>query len=123
MRTFARFGFFIGLCIQQNAYSDASLLPWNDLENRSTYTLMAPLSLAPHFTLPAGQTLELKSSIALGEVPVINYEFKLKVCSAELSKKSTPLVVIHSFGVELSPGCILNFYLEPKDIYQLSPFQ
>ena len=93
---------------------------WNDLEAGKNYLLTKPLNLNSSVILSSNQKINLNRINVLEEIQVINFEFKLFPCTAELSKKSAAMVIVDTVGVELTQGCVLDLYVENKDIFQAS---
>ncbi len=104
---------------------------WNDLEIGQDYTLSQELNLKfksnnDVFNIPSGTAVNLYDMLPLDMINVVLYQFKLPKCpvndfETEMEiipvQETSPLVEI---GAQVASNCLLEIFIETKDIYSSS---
>lgn len=97
---------------------DTAALTWDDLELGENYSVVKSIPLTDQFTLKTKSALKLLDIISLSPVPVFTFEFQLTKCDAATAKMKSEIVIVDdTYGVELSEGCNVTFYVEYGDYY------
>jgi hypothetical protein len=105
---------------------------WNDLEIGEGYTLKQELTLVSNspgqsqFHIPAGTKLVHSDLFPLDMISVMLYQFKLPNCPGNdfetqmeiiPVQETSPLVEI---GAQVASNCLLEIFIETRDIYSSS---
>lgn len=108
-----------------------SVTPWADLQAGSQLELQ--FDLRPQdwkgLGLKKDARLRVLSITPLSPVPAVAFETQVLKCSPDWTSRRAPLsLVSHPLvqdetGVELEPGCKITWYVENRQLYQLSFFR
>ena len=123
---------FLGLCLLSFQLQAVS---WNDLEISNQYKINQQLQLrqiersGSMLEISAQESFSLKEVIGLDMINVVLYRLNYKNCpGADLKtemeiipvKKTTPVVEV---GAQIEENCMLEIFLETKDLRTESLFE
>lgn len=107
----------------------AAMLQWGAIDLDQSLTLQTNVTLNPlrgqtaSISLKKGTKLIVKDVIPLDSIRVLSYKLEISPCPAALKdKKSDMTIVDELYGVELSPGCVVDTFIELRDLNVESPF-
>lgn len=121
---------FLALLLTISVGAFSKNLKWSSLYKGNTYTLNQQINVTDtkeDFSVPAQSKLKLIDSSALPMISVQLYKFSLPSCPSssmktelellELPQGNAKVVVI---GFDVIENCILEVFIEQKDIYSKS---
>lgn len=105
---------------------------WNDLEVGESYTLNQEISLVSNspgqstYHIPAGTVLNHSDLIPLDMISVLIYQFKLPNCPGNDFETQMEIIPVQGtsplveIGAQVGSNCLLEIFIETKDIYTSS---
>ncbi len=108
--------------------ANAAPFPWSDLLTGQTLKLAQDIVVPSHLPQPLvvtkGTPFTLVSITPLDEISVINYEMSFGPCSSTYQGQSDEVFIVNElYGFSLSPHCVFNVFIEPKDLSLPSVFE
>ena len=105
-------------------------MTWDQLEPGKKYTLTADVAITSELSLKKGDAFTFEEFNS-GDIPVLFYTFKNHSCTQDDLKSEMVLFNPEpddktddkSVGVELTPGCHLEIYVETRHYGALSVFE
>lgn len=117
--------YLIILLISITAY--AKEIKWSNLYKGSSYTLIQQIDVIARkedFSIPKGSKLKLVDSTPLPMINVQLFKFALPTCPSSSMETELELLEVGSvvIGYDIAENCVLEIFIESKDLYSKSIF-